>query len=155
MAGWTTAQQNLTGDGEPVRVGVGLVTANTFEVLGATPLLGPGDHGGRRTGPMPRRSPCWATGCGRRATAATRRSSAGAILLNDVPVEVVGVMPQGFRLPTDFTEEAAEPTELWRALQLDEANAERGSHGYYAAAMLARARRWRAPPRSCSRSPPR
>ena len=48
---------------------------------------------------------------------------------------VFGAVPAGFRLPTDFTEEAAEPTQLWRALQLDEANAQRGSHGYYAAAV--------------------
>src|ERR671922_710988 len=40
IAGWTTGQQNLTGDGEPVRVGVGFVTANTMDVLGARPLLG-------------------------------------------------------------------------------------------------------------------
>ncbi len=40
MAAWATGQQNLTGDGDPVRVGVGLVTANTFDVLGATPVLG-------------------------------------------------------------------------------------------------------------------
>ena len=59
------------------------------------------------------------------------------VLLNDVPVEVVGVMPDGFRLPTDFTEDAAEPTELWRAIQFDMSAAQRGSHGYYAAATLA------------------
>ena len=58
-------------------------------------------------------------------------------MLNDVPVEVVGVMPEGFRLPTDFTEDAAEPTQLWRPLQIDEQNAERGNHGYYGAAVLA------------------
>ena len=40
VAGWTSEQQNLTGDGEPVRVGVGLVTANMFDVLGAAPLIG-------------------------------------------------------------------------------------------------------------------
>src|SRR5512139_3867705 len=40
VAAWDTGQENLTGDGDPVRVGVGEVTANTFEVLGATPLLG-------------------------------------------------------------------------------------------------------------------
>ncbi len=42
MAGWTTTQQNLTGDGEPVRVDVGLVTASSFDVLGTTPILGRG-----------------------------------------------------------------------------------------------------------------
>src|ERR671922_2486477 len=34
IAGWSTGQQNLTGDGEPVRVGIGSVTANAFEVFG-------------------------------------------------------------------------------------------------------------------------
>jgi len=43
--GWTTAQQNLTGDGDPVRVNAGLVTANTFDVLGAAPLLRQGGVG--------------------------------------------------------------------------------------------------------------
>ena len=40
IAAWNSGQQNLTGDGDPLRVGVGLVTANTFEVLGARPMLG-------------------------------------------------------------------------------------------------------------------
>ena len=30
IAGWNTGQQNLTGDGEPLRVGVGFVTANAL-----------------------------------------------------------------------------------------------------------------------------
>jgi putative ABC transport system permease protein len=61
----------------------------------------------------------------------------GKVLLNDVPHEVVGVMREGFRLPTDFTEHAAEPTELWRAIQFDMSSLQRGSHGYYGAAVLA------------------
>ena len=40
IAAWSTGEQNLTGDGEPVRVGVGFVTANTLDVLGARPMLG-------------------------------------------------------------------------------------------------------------------
>ena len=136
VAGWTSAQQNLTGDGEPVRVGVGLVTANTFEVLGAAPLLGRVISAAED---RPNAAPVavlgyglWQTRYGGDPAIVGRR-----VLLNEVPVEVVGVMPQGFRLPTDFTEEAAEPTELWRPLQIDEANAERGSHGYFGAAILA------------------
>ena len=39
-------------------------------------------------------------------------------MINDVPVQVIGVMPEGFRLPTDFTDDAAEPTQLWRPLRL-------------------------------------
>jgi hypothetical protein len=42
VASWASGQQNLTGDGEPVRVGVGFLTANTFDVLGVRPLLGRG-----------------------------------------------------------------------------------------------------------------
>lgn len=136
VAAWTTAQQNLTGDAEPIRVGVGLVTANTFDVLGASPLLG---RVIRPEEDVPNGAPVavlghrlWRTRFGADAGILGR-----TILLNDEPVEVVGVMPDGFRLPTDFTEEAAEPTELWRAVQFDMANLSRGSHGYYGAAVLA------------------
>jgi putative ABC transport system permease protein len=136
VAGWTTAQQNLTGDGEPIRVGVGLVTANVFDVLGARPLLGRAIAAAEdRPGAAPVAvlgHDLWRSRFGGDPAVVGRR-----IVLNDVPVEVVGVMPQGFRLPTDFSEDAAEPTELWRALQLDERNTARGSHGYYGAAVLA------------------
>ena len=50
-------------------------------------------------------------------------------------------MPQGFRLPTDFREDFAEPTELWTPLVLEADPNERGNHGYYAAARLAPAPR--------------
>ena len=40
-------------------------------------------------------------------------------MINDVPVEVIGVMPEGFRLPTDFNDDAAEPTQLWRPIRWD------------------------------------
>jgi len=136
VAGWTTSQQNLTGDGEPERITVGLVTANTFSVLGAVPLLG------RAIAPaedVPNAAPVavlgyglWQTRYGGDPGVVGRR-----LQLDDQPVEIVGVMPEGFRLPTDFTEDAPDPTQIWRALQLDEANAQRGSHGYYGAAVLA------------------
>ncbi len=136
VAGWTSAQQNLTGDGEPERVSVGQVTANTFEVLGAVPLIGRVITAAED---VPKAAPVavlgyglWQSRYGGDPAVVGRR-----IQLDDQPVEVVGVMPAGFRLPTDFTEEAAEPTQLWRALQLDEANAQRGSHGYYGAGVLA------------------
>ena len=136
VAAWTTAQQNLTGDGDPLRVGVGLVTANTFEVLGAAPMMG---RTIRREEDVPQGPPVAVLGY--RLWQARFGADAGIVgrkvLLNDVPVEIVGVMPAGFRLPTDFTEDAAEPTELWRAIQFDMSQLERGSHGFYAAATLA------------------
>ena len=136
VAAWTTAQQNLTGDGDPLRVGVGLVTANTFEVLGAQPLLG---RTIRPEEDVPNGPPVailgyrlWQARYGGDPAIVGRK-----VLLNEVPVEIVGVMPDGFRLPTDFTEDAAEPSELWRAIQFDMADLERGSHGYYGAGVLA------------------
>ena len=136
VAAWGTGQQNLTGDGDPVRVGVGTVTANTFDVLGATPALG---RTIRPEEDVPNGAPVvvlsyrlWQTRYGSDAGIIGRK-----VLLDDVPFEVVGVMPDGFRLPTDFTEDAAEPTELWRAIQFDMSRLQRGSHGYYGAAVLA------------------
>src|SRR5262249_2340009 len=49
----------------------------------------------------------------------------------------IGVMPEGFRLPTDFTVDAAEPTALWRPLRVGPGNHTRSAHTFYAAAVLA------------------
>lgn len=136
VSAWTTGQQNLTGDGDPMRVGVGFVTANTFEVLGVAPRLGrsfTADEDRPQAAPVAILSHrLWQSRYGSDATIVGRK-----VLLNDVPVEILGVMPDGFRLPTDFTVEAAEPSELWRPLQIDMQNLQRGSHGLYAAAVLA------------------
>ncbi len=136
IASWNTGQQNMTGDGDPLRVGVGFVTANTFEVLGATPLLG---RVIRPEEDVPDGPPVavlgyrlWQARYGGDPSIVGRK-----LMLNDEPVEIIGVMPDGFRLPTDFTEDAEEPTELWRPAQFDMANLNRGSHGYYGAAILA------------------
>jgi predicted permease len=136
VAGWGVGQQNLTGDGEPVRVGVGSVTANLFDVLGAKPLLGrtftPAED-------QPNGPPAVILGYGlwHARYGGDPNVIGRKLLLNDLPAEVVGVMAQGFKLPTDFTSDAAEPTELWRPFQMDMQNLTRGSHGYYAAAVLA------------------
>lgn len=136
VAGWTTTQQNLTGDGEPERVDVGLVTANTFDVLGAAPIVGRGITSAEDA---PNAAPVAVLGYGlwQSRYGGDRAVVGRSIQLDDQPVQVVGVMPEGFRLPTDFSEDAASPTQLWRALQLDEAKADRGSHGYYGAGVLA------------------
>ena len=137
VGAWQIGQQNMTEDGEPLRVGVGFVTANAFDVLGANPFIGRGitEEEDRPNGPpvaiLSHR--LWQSRYGGDRSVIGRK-----ILLDDVPVEIIGIMPDGFRLPTDFTVSAAEPTELWRPLQIDMAALERGSHGYYAAATLAR-----------------
>ena len=136
VAGWNSGQQNLTGDGEPIRVGVGFVTANLFDVLGVRPLLGRVISTEEDAPQGPQAAvlgyPLWQSRYGGDPAVIGR-----TLMINDTPVQIVGVMPEGFRLPTDFTDEAAEPTQLWRPMQWDPANLQRGNHGFYAVATLA------------------
>ena len=112
-----TAQQNLTGDGEPVRVGVGLVTANAFEVLGARaaarPVIPP-----RKTAQRSARCRTGLSACGRRDMAAIRIVGR-RIMLNDVPVEIVGVMPRGFPAADRLQRRCRRADTIWRPLQID------------------------------------
>lgn len=136
VAMWNTGQQNLTGAGDPLRLGVGFVSANTLDVLGSRPLAGRmfGEAEDRPNGPPVALLgyPLWQAQFGGDPLILGRK-----IMLNDVPVEIIGIMPEGFRLPTDFTVDAAEPTQLWRPLQVDSTNLNRGNHGLHAAAILA------------------
>ena len=136
VAFWANTSQNLTEAGEPVRLTVGLVSANTFDVLGTRPL-----HGRTLTADddRPNAPPVAVLGYGLwDAQFGGDRSLIGRrIMLNDVAVEVIGVMPEGFRLPTDFTADAAEPTALWRPLRIGPSNLSRTNHQFSAAAVLA------------------
>jgi hypothetical protein len=109
---------------------VGLISANTFDVLGTRPLLGRSFSAGdeQLNGPPVAvlGYALWAGTFGGDPNLIGRR-----IMLNDVAVEVIGVMPEGFRLPTDFTEDATEPTALWRPLRLAKPN--RAADTFYAA----------------------
>lgn len=136
VAAWGTTAQNLTGDGEPVRVSVGFVMANLFDVLGARPLLGrafTSDEDRPEGAAVAVLSyPLWQRRYGGDPNVVGRK-----LTIDDVPVEVVGVMPEGFRLPTHFNADAADPTQLWRPLQMDPRNLVQSSHGYFATATLA------------------
>src|SRR5262245_15139952 len=129
VAAWSGGQANLTGEGEPVRVGMAQVTPNTFATLGAQPLLGRGlAEGADRPGAD--QVAVLGFGLWQSRYAGDPGVVGRAIQVDGRPRTVVGVMPPGFRLPTDFGVDAAEPTELWLPLALDPD--ERGSHGYYA-----------------------
>ncbi len=136
VAAWETGEVNLTGDGDPVRLRVGAVTADLFTVLGTRPALG-------RTFTAEEDRPggppvvvlgyaLWQARYGGDPAILGRR-----LLIDDQPAEVLGVMPEGFRLPTDYTADAAEPTRLWRPLRFDRAALSRDGHGYYGVARLA------------------
>ena len=134
VAYWANTSQNLTDAGEPARLTVGLISANTFDVLGARPLLGRSltADDEQLTGPP---VAVLSHGLWESRFGSDPRLVGQRIMLNGAPAEVIGVMPKGFRLPTDFTADAAEPTELWRPLRIARAN--RGSHTFNAAAVLA------------------
>jgi putative ABC transport system permease protein len=136
-AAWATGRVNLTGGGEPERVGAAEATANILEALGAKPLLG---HGFRPTDDdSGDGAPVVLIGHG----LFTRRFGGDPTVLGRTiqidgrGYEIVGVMPPGFRLPTDYREDFAEPTELYVPLVLDTDPNNRGNHGFYAAAALA------------------
>jgi putative ABC transport system permease protein len=137
VASWSIDRQNLTGDGEAARVGVALISANGFAVLGARPLLGRGiaPEEDRAGGPHVAvlGHALWQGRFG-----GDPRVVGKGIELDGVPHEVIGVMPAGFALPTDFTEDAAEPTQVYVPRAPDEDDLTQfGNHGDYGAARLA------------------
>ncbi len=134
---WSSRGANLTGDGEPIRVGAGDVTANTFEVLGAAPMIGRSftaeeDRPGHDTVAI------LSYGLWQSRYAGDPGILNRTIQVNGTARTVVGVMPAGFRLPTDYGEDAADPTQIWLPLALDPQTVaqNRGNHGFYGAARL-------------------
>ena len=131
---WQNTAQNLTDSGDPARLTVGLMSANLFDVLGTRPMLGR-----TLTEEDDRPTSAPVAILSHELWQSRFHSAVGIvgqrITLNDIAVEVIGVMPEGFHLPTDFTADAAEPTQLWRPYRLARAN--RGAHVLNAAAVLA------------------
>jgi putative ABC transport system permease protein len=137
VALWSTGNVNLTGDGEPVQVAGGALTANAFHVLGASPIIGRAfteaeDRPGHENVVVLGHG-LWQRRYGGDPTIVGR-----TILVNGTARTVLGIMPAGFKLPTDYGEDAAEPTELWGPLALDPKTIgqNRGNHGFFGAALL-------------------
>ena len=133
VGAWSGAQVNVTGDGDPIRIGAAFVTPNLFSTLGVKPFVG--------------RNFTDAEAAATPSTVAvlsyqfwqTRFDGADvlgkSIQINGIAREIIGIMPRNFQLPTDYVVDAEEPTRLWLPLQLNPQN--RGSHGYHAVARLA------------------
>lgn len=137
VAAWGVTRANLTGDGDPVRIGVARVTPNTFDVLGARPLAGAGFAEEDARPGSTATIAVISYGLWQRRYGGDSDVIGRTLLLDGKPRQIVGVMPRGFRLPTDYGEDAAEPTELWLSFELDRDPDDRGNHGLYAAAELA------------------
>ena len=137
VALWSSGEANLTGGGEPVRIGVAQITANTFETLGGRPALG---RGFTDEEDLPGGAPVvvlsdglWKSRFGADPGVLNR-----LIELDGVGRRIVGVMPRGFALPTDFTVDAAEPSQAFVPVQIDPKDLSHGNHGYFGAAKLKR-----------------
>lgn len=133
VAAWGDGQVNLTGDGEPERISSANVSANTFSTLGVRPMLGR-TFTAEEDLPNGPRLAVLGFGLWNRRFSQDQAILGRSILINGNPYEVIGIMPPGFLLPTDF--QNPEPTQLWMPLQMDPASTDHGSHGLYAAGRL-------------------
>jgi putative ABC transport system permease protein len=113
------------------------VTANTFDVLGAAPMIGrPFTEEEDRPGHD--NVAILSYGLWQSRYAGDPGILSRTIQVNGTARAIVGVMPRGFRLPTDYGEDAADPTQIWLPLALDPKTVaqNRGNHGFYGAAVL-------------------
>ncbi|MGE0455993.1 MAG: ABC transporter permease [Vicinamibacteria bacterium] len=99
MAGVDSMTRNLTGDGEPVALDAAIVTSEFFDVMGVRPALGrafaPGEDDGETEDVLLLGHPLWQQRFG-----GDPRVVGRSVTLNDRPVVVVGVMPEGFAFPS-------------------------------------------------------
>ena len=133
VATWGEGQVNLTGDGEPERVASARVSANLFSTLGVAPMIGR-TFTAQEDLPNGPRLVLLGFGLWNRRYSADASIVGRSVLINGTSFEVVGVMPPGFVLPTDFR--SPEPSQLWTPLQMNPAATDHGSHGLYAAGRL-------------------
>ncbi|MBV8201655.1 MAG: ABC transporter permease, partial [Acidobacteria bacterium] len=138
VALFDAAQTNLTGGGEPERIGSALVSANAFEVLGVKPLLGR-PFTAAEAGSHPARVVILSEALWRRRFGGAPAILGASVELDGAPATVVGVMPAGFELPLDYG--AATPSALWMPLPEDLAGAftfrrAGGDHNYVAIGRL-------------------
>ena len=135
VGAWAVGQVTVTGDGHPMRVGSGFITPNLLTVLGAEPALGRSFTAAEADVPPDQSTAVILSDELWRLRFGGRHDVIGSTLsVNGTTREVVGVMPPAFQLPTDYVEDAEEPTRIWLPLGLFPAN--RTSHSYYAVGRL-------------------
>ena len=92
-----TTSLTLTGVGDPVRLNAQLVSSEFFPLLGVRASAGPRPVGGRRSSQCTAAWRSSAISCGSGASAVIRAIVGRVVQLNDRPIEIIGVMPAGFR----------------------------------------------------------
>ncbi len=138
VAMWTWKRVTLTGIGDAASLTAGVVTANTFDVLGASPLYGRVFTESEALAATRSDQTMFAVlgyDLWRDTFAADPSVVGRTITIDDRPVTVLGVMPAHFQLPTDFNKGSAGATELWTPIYNDPTMNE-GGHSYFGAARL-------------------
>ena len=135
---FVTDRVNLTGSGEPERVGSAEVSANLFDVLGVKPLLGRA-FTAAEVHAHPASVVILSEELWRRRFGADRGILGSAIDVDGKPRTVVGIMPAGFKLPVDYSSQT--PSLLWLPFSDDLQGAysfppKGGSHSYDAIGRL-------------------
>jgi putative ABC transport system permease protein len=134
FAAFSTGAVNMTsGDGEPERLNIGVVAAPLFDVTGVRPIAGrvftPAED-------VPNGPPVIVLGedLWRRRFGEDRSIIGRMVLVNGQSLEVIGIMPSAFRLPTQF---AGDRADAFLPIRLGPPNEDdRGSHYLSAVAKL-------------------
>ncbi len=111
LAAWRTIASTLTGVGEPTRLNAQLVSSEFFPLLGVKPLLGRtvSEQDDRPNAPLVAvlSYELW-----QRRFAGDPKAIGRVVQINDRPVEIIGVMPAGFRF-------VYQDNDMWAAYRLD------------------------------------
>lgn len=114
LSAFRTDDFTLTGKGEPAHLSGGVVSANTFSLLGVLPVIGrnfiPAEDAPTNTGlPVILSQNLW-----QERFASDPNISGQSLTLSGRVFTVVGVMPAGFQFPVQTT-----PIDFWTTIALD------------------------------------
>ena len=132
LAATQTTSVNLTGSGDPERLRAALVTANFFEVLGASPIAGQAFAARDQSDPARADSVVLSEALWRGRFAGAPDVIGRSLLLDDKPSTVIGVMPASVTFP-------ANTTQIWLLKQFSPD--ERRRYGSHYMAVVARMKR--------------
>ena len=119
LAAYVETDANVTGGQDPERVRAAAVTANIFDTLGVTPLLGR-SFAASEDGPGAAPSVILGHSLWQRRFGGASDIVGKTLQISGRPRTVVGIMPASARLPVDYR--ATRPTELWFPLVIDPAD---------------------------------
>jgi predicted permease len=135
LAVYASGSLTLTGTGEPERFRAGYMSADALPLLGVAPARGraftPDDD--RPGAPV---VALLSDGVWRRRFGADPAIIGQKVTLDDAPATIIGVMPPGFQLPTQY---AGAGAEIWAPLQLDP-GIDRSERGWHWVDVMARLR---------------